>query len=148
MIQSILAALFLLASTMAFAAEPATVRELNRGPNPGETFAYDPALVRSPLGGTVRFEPTDKGHNVTSIRTLWPEEVALLAVPFNQGADMVFDRAGVYAVQCTPHVGLGMVALIVVGDADLATFIPRIAAAPGIAPRARARLNELAATAG
>ena len=28
-----------------------------------------------------------------------------------------FDQAGIYGVKCTPHYGMGMVALIVVGNA-------------------------------
>jgi pseudoazurin len=121
-----------------------TVRELNKGPAPGDSFAYDPALLRIPVGGTVRFEPTTPGHNVVPIPALWPEGVPAPSVPFSQPATVTFDRAGVYGVQCTPHAGLGMVALIVVGEADLASVAPRIASIPGLAPRARAKLAALA----
>ena len=30
-----------------------------------------------------------------------------------------FDQAGIYGVKCAPHVGMGMVALVVVGDAPV-----------------------------
>jgi len=146
MIRTGLAAL--LAMTGVAVAEPTvTVRALNRGPGAGETFAYDPALVRVPVGGAVRFEPTDKGHNVTPILSLWPAGAPSLNVPFNSAAAVTFDRPGVYPVQCTPHTGLGMVALIVVGDADMAEFAAKAASAPGLAPKARARLGVLAGAA-
>lgn len=142
----------LLAAAVAFGllappvlAEPATVvRMLNRGPAPGDSFAYDPALIRIPVGGTVRFEPITPGHNAVPIPALWPEGGPVLNVPYGQVASATFDRAGMYGVQCTPHVGLGMVALIVVGDADPAPVAPRIAAIPGLPPRAKARLIALA----
>ena len=71
MIRMFLAALLTMTGLAAAAAEPAaTIRELNRGPVAGETFAYDPALVRVPTGGAVRFQPTDKGHNVAPIASL------------------------------------------------------------------------------
>lgn len=148
MIRTTFAALLMMTG-MAAAADPAvTVRELNRGPAAGDTFAYDPALVRVPVGGSVRFEPTDKGHNVTPIRSLWPAETPMLNVPFNAEATVTFDRPGVYPVQCTPHTGLGMVALIVVGDADMTEFAAKAASAPGLAPKARAKLGVLAGAAG
>ncbi|MHB0671719.1 plastocyanin/azurin family copper-binding protein [Roseomonas mucosa] len=148
MIRMSLAALLTM-TALAAAAEPAaTVRELNRGPVAGETFAYDPALVRVPTGGAVRFEPTDKGHNVSPIASLWPAGVPPLNVPFNSEATVTFDRPGVYPVQCTPHTGLGMVALIVVGDADMNEFAAKAASAPGVTPKARAKLGVLAGAAG
>jgi pseudoazurin len=139
----------LLAMTgVAAAAEPlVTVRELNHGPASGETFAYDPALVRVPVGGSVRFEPTDKGHNVAPISSLWLAGAPPLNVPFNTEATVTFDRPGVCPVQCTPHTGLGVVALIVVGDADVTEFAAKAASAPGLAPKARAKLGVLAGAA-
>ncbi|MXP65305.1 pseudoazurin [Roseomonas sp. M0104] len=147
MIRIALSALLLTAGVAAAAEPTATIHELNRGPAAGETFAYDPALVRIPVGGSVRFEPTDKGHNVVPIRSLWPAGVPSVDVPFNSAATLVFDKAGVYAVQCTPHNGLGMVALIVVGKADMAEFAAKAASAPGLAPKARAKLGVLAGAA-
>lgn len=149
MIRFLLTAMLATTSLSAVAAEPAaTVRELNRGPGQGETFAYDPAIIRIPVGGFVRFEPTDKGHNVTPIQSLWPAGAPPVTVPFNAEGTVTFDRPGVYPVQCTPHAGLGMVALIVVGDADLAAFAPRVSSASGLAPKAKAKLSALAGAAG
>ncbi|WP_161600981.1 plastocyanin/azurin family copper-binding protein [Teichococcus oryzae] len=143
-----LAALLVLTGVAAAAEPAATVRELNRGPVAGGTFAYDLALIRVPVGGSVRFEPTDEGHNVTPIRSLWPAGAPPLNVPFNSEATVTFDRPGVYPVQCTPHTGLGMVALIVVGDADMTEFSAKAASIPGLAPKARAKLGVLAGAAG
>lgn len=80
--------------------------------------------------------------------TLWPAGVPPLNVPFNSEATVTFDRPGVYPVQCTPHTGLGMVALIVVGDADMNEFAAKAASAPGVTPKARAKLGVLAGAAG
>jgi pseudoazurin len=135
-------------TSVAVAAEPsATVRELNRGPASGENLAYDPALVRVPVGGSVRSEPTDKGHNVAPISSLWPAGVPPLNVPFNTEATVTFDRPGVYPVQCTPRTGLGVVALIVVGDANVTEFAAKAASAPCLALKARAKLGVLAGAA-
>jgi pseudoazurin len=147
-IRMTLAALLAMTSVAAAAEPSAAVRELNRGPLSGETFAYDPALVRNRVGGSVRFEPTDKGHNVAPIPSLWPTGAPPLNVPFNTEATVTFDRPGVYPVQCTPRTGLGMVALIVVGDADVTEFAAKAASAPGRAPKARAKLGVLAGAAG
>ena len=35
----------------------------------------------------------------------------------NESVKITFDVPGAYAVKCSPHVGMGMVALVVVGDA-------------------------------
>jgi hypothetical protein len=77
--------------------------------------------------------------------TLAPLEMAAAGEP---PATVTFDRPGVYPVQCTPHTGLGMVALVVVGDVDMNEFAAKAACVSGPAAKAWAKLGVLAGAAG
>ncbi|MDP1729891.1 MAG: pseudoazurin, partial [Devosia sp.] len=67
-------------------------------------------------GDTVTFLATDKGHNAESIKGMLPEG----AEPFKgkMGKDVVvtFDVPGAYGIKCAPHLAMGMIALVVVGE--------------------------------
>lgn len=78
-------------------------------------FVYLPQLIRISPGDSVNFVAVDKGHNAVSIEGMLPQKAAAIEVPFNKNATLTLTEPGVYGVKCTPHVGLGMVALIVVG---------------------------------
>jgi pseudoazurin len=84
----------------------------------GETgmMVFEPALVRIAPGDSVRFVPTDSGHNAESMKGMIPEG----AEPFKGGIGkellVTFDQEGVYGYDCMPHYGMGMVGLVVVGD--------------------------------
>jgi pseudoazurin len=86
--------------------------------NKGEAGAmvFEPALVRVAPGDTVTFLATDKGHNAETIKGMLPDG----AEPFKgkMGKDVVvtFDAPGAYGVKCAPHLAMGMIALVVVGD--------------------------------
>jgi pseudoazurin len=66
---------------------------------------------------TVRFVPVDPGHNAESLKGMIPEG----AEPFKGGIGkelaVTFTVEGVYGYNCMPHYGMGMVGLVVVGDA-------------------------------
>jgi pseudoazurin len=87
--------------------------------NKGEAGAmvFEPALVKVAPGDTVTFVPTDKGHNAETIKEIIPEG----AEPFKGGMGkevvVTFTEPGVYGVKCAPHFPMGMVGLVVVGDA-------------------------------
>jgi pseudoazurin len=61
--------------------------------------------------------PVDPGHNAESLKGMTPEG----AEPFKGGIGkeiaVTFDVEGVYGYNCMPHYGMGMVGLVVVGDA-------------------------------
>jgi pseudoazurin len=62
----------------------------------------------------------------------------------NEQITVTFDQEGVYGIKCTPHYGMGMVALIVVGNAvnlEEAKAVKH----PGKAKKAFAELLEQAA---
>jgi pseudoazurin len=109
-----LAALVLLGATPAMAAN-FEVHMLNKGE--AGAMVFEPALVKVAPGDTVTFVPTDKGHNAETIKEIIPEG----AEPFKGGMGkevvVTFTEPGVYGVKCAPHFAMGMVGLVVVGDA-------------------------------
>lgn len=120
------------------------IETLNKSGN--QRFAYAPELVRIEPGDTVMFVPTDKGHNTVSIDGMVPNRVEPINIGFNKAGAVTFDRPGVYGIKCTPHVGLGMVALVVVGDS--AVDDEARAAAAKLPPKARQRMVTLLEQAG
>lgn len=102
-----------LAVTPAFAAD-FEVHMLNKGA--AGTMVFEPAFVQVQPGDTVTFIPTDKGHNVETIKDMLPEGVEPFKSKVNETYTVTFDVAGVYGVKCTPHFAMGMVGLIFVGD--------------------------------
>jgi pseudoazurin len=86
--------------------------------NKGELGAmvFEPSLVEIAPGDSVTFVPTDKGHNAESIPGYLPEGAEPFKGKINQEITVQFDMPGAYGVKCQPHFGLGMVALVVVGE--------------------------------
>jgi pseudoazurin len=108
-------AVMLLVATSPVAAANYEVHMLNQGE--AGTMVFEPALTVITPGDTVTFVPTDKGHNAESIKDILPEG----AEPFKGGVSkevaVSFTVPGVYGIKCAPHLGMGMVALVVVGEA-------------------------------
>ena len=102
-----------LMGTVALAADH-KVRMLNKGEK--GVMVFEPDLVKVAPGDTVTFKATDAGHNAETIKGMLPDG----AEPFvgKMGADVTvtFTQPGVYGVKCKPHLGMGMVAAVVVGD--------------------------------
>lgn len=108
-----LAGLMLASPTLA---EDHQVQMLNKD-SEGRAMQFEPAFLKIEPGDTVTFVPTDKGHNSESILTLMPEGAEPWKGNINQEITVTFDVEGFYAYKCQPHLGLGMVGLIQVGDA-------------------------------
>jgi len=107
------------AALLAFAATPALaanfdVHMLNKGAD--GAMVFEPALIKVAPGDTVTFVPTDKGHNAESIAGFLPEGAETFKGKINQEITITFDVPGAYGVKCQPHLAMGMVALVVVGD--------------------------------
>jgi pseudoazurin len=104
------------ALVMPLAAEAADyeVRMLNKGA--AGAMVFEPAFLEIEVGDSVTFVPTDKGHSAKSTKGMLPDGAAPFAGKMNQEITVVFDTPGVYGVDCPPHYGLGMVALIVAGE--------------------------------
>lgn len=92
------------------------VQMLNKGAD-GGPMVFEPALTQIAPGDTVTFLPTDKGHNAETIKDMLPEGAETFKGAMGKEVVVTFTEAGAYGVKCAPHFGMGMVALIVVGDA-------------------------------
>jgi pseudoazurin len=90
------------------------VKMLNKGAK--GIMVFEPDLLKLTPGDSVRFIPTDKGHNVETIKGMTPDGATSFIGKMNEEILVTFDKAGLYGIRCKPHYGLGMVGLIVVGD--------------------------------
>ena len=94
----------------------------------GRVMQFEPAFLKVAVGDTVTFIATDKTHNSESI---------------NEEVSVTFEMEGFYAYKCLPHVGMGMVGLIQVGDAGA----PDAAIAASVPGKGKIRMAELIAQA-
>ena len=100
-------------SSMAYA-ETITIEMLNKRDD-GAKMVYSQDIARVAVGDTITWVPTSKGHNVEFVAG--PEGWDLpKKSKNNKEVSITFDVPGIYFYQCTPHKGMGMVALVVVGD--------------------------------
>ena len=79
------------------------------------TMVFQPDFVQAAPRDTVTFVPTDKGHDAESIKGMIPDGADPFKGKMSEQISVKLDKEGVYGVKCTPHYGMGMVALIVVG---------------------------------
>ena len=91
------------------------VKMLNKGAD-NQTRVFEPAFLKIAPGDTVRFVPTDKSHNAESIPGMLPEGAQPFKGKLSQEIAVTFEKPGIYGFKCTPHVGMGMVGLVQVGD--------------------------------
>jgi pseudoazurin len=91
------------------------VQMLNKGAD--GAMVFEPALTKVAVGDTVTFIPTDKGHNVETIKGMLPEGAEPTKGKANVETVITFTVPGAYGLKCAPHFAMGMVALVVVGDA-------------------------------
>ena len=106
-------ALAALIATPAFAAN-FEVHMLNKGE--AGAMVFEPALSQIAVGDTVTFVPTDKGHNAETIKGLIPDGANAFKGKINEQITVTVEQEGIYGVKCLPHYGMGMVALIAVGQ--------------------------------
>ena len=112
--------MLMVAALLAGAASPAfaanhEVQMLNKGAD--GAMVFEPAQVQVAPGDTVTFIPTDKSHNAETIKEILPEGAEPFKGKINDEIVVTFTEPGAYGVKCLPHLGMGMVALVVVGDA-------------------------------
>ncbi len=135
------AGLAILAGLFAFPALSAEieVKMLNKGSD-GQAMVFEPATVKAAVGDVITFVPVDKGHDAAAVKDMIPEGVADFKGKMNETVKVTVEKEGAYVVKCTPHLGMGMIALIVVGDAAPANLD---AVKNGKLPKkARDRLND------
>jgi len=102
-----------LMGTAALAADH-EVRMLNKGEK--GVMVFEPDLVKVAPGDTVTFKATDAGHNAETIKGMLPDGAEPFVGKMGEDVTVTFTQPGVYGVKCKPHLGMGMVAAVVVGD--------------------------------
>lgn len=111
---ALVAAGFAALATPAFSAEH-EVKMLNKGSD-GQAMVFEPAFLKIAPGDTVKFVPTDKGHDAETIPGMLPEGAQPFKGKLSQELTVTFEKPGLYGYKCVPHLGMGMVGLIQVGD--------------------------------
>ena len=102
--------LSLLIASPAIASE-VTVEMLNKDAD-GNRMVYSQEIVEIAAGSTVKWVPTDKGHNVEIIAS--PNDMKFKSKNGKE-ASVTFETPGIYYYWCTPHKGMGKIGLVVVG---------------------------------
>lgn len=130
-----IAAAFMLASP-ATAAE-IQVKMLDKGAQ--GMMVFEPAIAKLKPGDTVRFIPTNPGHNVETIPGMLPPGGVATKSAMNEEVVVKFTKPGVYGFKCLPHWGFGMIFVAKVGDGS-PNFATAEAAAVKAPPMAKKRL--------
>ena len=101
----------LLMSTPAFSADM-KIEMLNKDAE-GNRQVYSEEVARIDVGDTITWVPTNKGHNIEMVAS--PNDMKLRSKN-NKEVQITFEEPGIYYYWCTPHKGMGMIGLVVVGD--------------------------------
>ena len=125
-------------STPSLAAD-VTIEMLNKDAD-GNRMVYSQEIAKIEVGDTITWLPSSKGHNVEMI--LSPNDMKFKSKNGKE-AKITFDTPGIYYYWCTPHKGMGMIGLVVVGN-DLSN-INDIASAKAIG-KSKKKLKALLAS--
>ena len=105
----IIAALALGAAVIAAGAAGAAefeVMMLNKGEK--GNMVFEPDFIKAAPGDTIRFVPTDKGHNVETIKGMFPEGAEPFKSKFNEEFTVTVTAEGVYrGIMVAAERGLG-----------------------------------------
>ena len=125
-------------STPSLAAD-VTIEMLNKDAD-GNRMVYSQEIAKIEVGDTVIWLPASKGHNVEMISS--PNDMKFKSKNGKE-AKITFDTPGLYYYWCTPHKGMGMIGLVVVGN-DLSN-VDDIASAKAIG-KSKKKLKALLAS--
>jgi pseudoazurin len=128
-----------LSLAMAFAVQAADheIHMLNKGAD--GAMVFEPGGLKVAPGDTVTFVPTDKSHNAESLKDLIPAGAEPFKGKMNETIKVTFTAPGAYVVKCAPHFGMGMAAVVVVGEAPANLDAIKAAKLP---KKARERLDK------
>lgn len=98
-------------------AELHEVKMLNR--NDTGAMVYEPDFISAQPGDTIRFLATDPGHNAASIAGMLPDGAERFIGQIDEEIEITLEAEGLYGVKCSPHLAMGMVMLIRVGEVPL-----------------------------
>ena len=91
-----------------------TIEMLNKDAN-GNKMVYSEEIANIAVGESITWVPTSKGHNVEIVAA--PEGFDIpKKSKNNKEVTIEFTVPGVYYYWCTPHKGMGMIGLVVVGE--------------------------------
>ena len=81
----------------------------------GNKMVYSKEIAEVAVGDTITWLPASKGHNVEIIAA--PEGFDIpKKSKISKETLITFDVPGIYYYWCTPHKGMGMIGLILVGE--------------------------------
>jgi pseudoazurin len=86
--------------------------------------AFEPATIYVAEGDKVHFSNMNS-HNSVSVEGLIPEGATAWSGKLGENIAPHLEKAGIYSYVCQPHIGFGMVGVIVVGDVsaeDIAAY--------------------------
>ncbi|UWQ86011.1 pseudoazurin [Leisingera caerulea] len=116
-LKSLTAATLLALAPVSVLAETIEVKMLNRGE--AGAMVFEPRFVSAQVGDIVVFRATDKGHNAETVKGMVPEGQEPFAGKINEEIEVELTTEGMIGVKCKPHLGMGMVMVIQVGDSDM-----------------------------
>ena len=90
------------------------VKSLNRSST--GFFVFSPDFVRIKPGDVINFVASDKGHQVYSVPGMIPEGAEPFDAKMSEDIKVTFTVSGVYVVACRPHMIMGMIGIVLVGD--------------------------------
>ena len=108
--KKLLVSLAMLLSSPVIAADM-SIEMLNKDSN-GNKMIFSEEIAKIEVGDTITWLPTSKGHNVEMVAS--PNGMKFRSKN-SKKASISFDTPGVYYYWCTPHKGMGMIGLVVVG---------------------------------
>ncbi|MBB4000703.1 pseudoazurin [Aureimonas pseudogalii] len=141
-LRSALIALVLMSAPGAVLAETVEVRMLNRGTN--GSVVFEPDYVEFAPGDTLQFRVGHRSHNAAFIEGMAPDGFEGFKGQIDEEIAVTLDRPGFYGIKCSPHLGMGMVTLVKVGEATA----PDVFIDDALPARVRKRFGEIGAGAG
>ncbi len=81
----------------------------------GQKMVYSQDIAKIALGDTIKWLPTNGGHNVEFLAG--PEGFELPPKSYiNKEVSITFNKSGIYLYVCSPHSIMGMIGLVIVGN--------------------------------
>ena len=81
-----------------------------------EKMLFSKKVIKIDINDEVLWKSVDKGHNVEFIGM--PDGALKYKSKHSKDAVYKFSKAGIYLYQCTPHKAMGMIGIVVVGNAQ------------------------------
>lgn len=91
------------------------VQMLNYGSGTESGMIFEPAFIHAQVGDSITFIPTHSGHNVQSY--VVPEGESQWKSVLDTSYTINLNQEGVHLYYCPPHLMMGMVGMIQVGNA-------------------------------